>query len=162
MAKCYRIYMDLCCLNCPLDDSLQDRIRLETEAILSIYRKCRIGEWQLVSSEVIDLEIAQTKNVQRLEQLRLAISIAQEKCLLKNETKARVIELTQIGFKPFDAAHIASAEDSRVDAFLTTDDRLLKRANRYNAQLTIKVYNPANWFISVNQPEGDENNDDTP
>jgi predicted nucleic acid-binding protein len=154
--------MDLCCLNRPLDDSLQDRVRLETEAILSIYRKCRIGEWQLIGSEVIDLEIAQTKNIKRLEQLRLAISIAQEKCLLKNEIRYRVIELTQLGFKPFDAAHIASAEDIRVDVFLTTDDRLLKRANRYSDQLNVKVYNPVNWFISINQPEGDENNDDTP
>jgi predicted nucleic acid-binding protein len=162
MTKLYRIYMDVCCLNRPLDDSLQDRIRLETEAILSIYRKCRVGEWQLISSEVIDLEIAQTKNIKRLEQLRLAISIAQEKCLLTDEIRHRVIELTQLGFKPFDAAHIASAEDGGADAFLTTDDRLFKRANRCSNQLSVKVYNPVNWFISIDQPQGDENNDDTP
>lgn len=57
MARPYRIYMDVCCLNRPFDDSSQDRIRLETEAVLSIYRKYRMGEWQLMSREVIDLEI---------------------------------------------------------------------------------------------------------
>lgn len=162
MAKSYRIYMDVCCLNRPFDDSLQDRIRLETEAILSIYRKCRIGEWQLISSEVIDLEISQIKSIQRLEQLRSAIAIAQEKCLLTDEVKRRVVELTQLGFKPFDAAHIASAEAGQVDTFLTTDDRLLKRAERYGAQLTVQVDNPVNWLIRINQSEGDKSNDDTP
>lgn len=162
MAKPYRIYMDVCCLNRPFDNFLQDRIRLEAEAILSIYRKCRIGEWQLISSEVIDLEIAQTKNIQRLEQLRSAIAIAQEKCLLTDEVKYRVIELTQLGFKPFDAAHIASAEDVKVDVFLTTDDRLLKRAERYRTQLVVQVDNPVNWLLYINQSEGDKTNDDTP
>lgn len=162
MAKQYRIYMDVCCLNRPFDNSLQDRIRLETEAILSIYRKCRIGEWQLISSEVIDLEIAQTKNIQRLEQLRSAMAIAQEKCLLTDAVKHRVVELTRFGFKPFDAAHIASAEDCRVDAFLTTDDRLLKRAEIHGTQLTVQVDNPVKWLLRVNPYEGDKSNDDTP
>jgi predicted nucleic acid-binding protein len=158
----YKIYMDVCCLNRPLDDSLQDRIRLEAEAILLIYRKCRIGEWQLVNSEIIELEIAQTKDIQRRSQLQLAIEIAQEKLLLNDMVKQRVIELTQIGFKSFDAAHIASAEDGSIDVFLTTDDRLLKRANRCSDQLKVKVSNPVTWFISINQLVGDENNDDTP
>lgn len=161
MANC-KIYMDVCCLNRPLDDSLQDRIRLEAESVLLIYRKCRIGEWQLINSEIIELEIAQTKDIQRRSQLQLAISIAQEKLLLKDSVKQRVIELTQIGFKSFDAAHIASAEDGSVDVFLTTDDRLLKRANRYSDQLKVKVSNPVTWFIHISQLEGDKNNDDTP
>ncbi|TYQ23504.1 type II toxin-antitoxin system VapC family toxin [Pseudanabaena sp. UWO311] len=151
----YRIYMDVCCLNRPLDDSQQDRIRLETEAILSIYRKCRVGEWLLISSEVIDLEIAKTPNIKRLEQLKLAISIAKEKIILANEIKQRVIELTEIGFKSFDAAHVASAEFGGVDVFLTTDDRLLKRSIKYSDQLRVKVSNPVQWFIDVSKTQGD-------
>jgi predicted nucleic acid-binding protein len=153
--------MDMCCLNRPLDDSLQERIRLEAEAVLLIYRKCRIGEWQLISSEVIELEIAQTKDIQRLEQLRSAISIALDKCMLTDAIEQRTIELTQLGFKSFDAAHLASTEHSNVDIFLTTDDRLLKRATRYRDLIKVKVKNPVNWFIEVSQPQGDENNDDT-
>lgn len=147
--------MDVCCLNRPLDDSQQDRIRLEAEAILSIYRKCRVGEWLLISSEVIDLEIAKTPNMKRLEQLKLAISIAKEKIILVNEIKQRVIELTGIGFKSFDAAHVASAEFSGVDVFLTTDDRLLKRAISYSNQLRVRVSNPVQWFIDISEPQGD-------
>jgi len=147
----YRIYMDVCCLNRPLDDSQQDRIRLEAEAILSIYRRCRLEEWVLIGSEVIDLEIAQTKNAQKLEELKLAISIVKEKCMLTNEIKQRVIELTEIGFKSFDAAHIASAEYGGVDIFLTTDDRLLRRAISYSNQLKVRVSNPVQWFIDISE-----------
>lgn len=143
--------MDVCCLNRPLDDSQQDRIRLEAEAVLSIYRKCRVGEWSLIGSEVIDLEISKTKNIKSLEQLKLAVSIAKEKIILVNEIKQRVIALTELGFKSFDAAHIASAEFSNVDIFLTTDDRLLKRAVSYSNQLRVRVSNPVQWFIDISE-----------
>ena len=33
-----RIYIDTCCLNRPFDDQTQDRIHLETEAILIILK----------------------------------------------------------------------------------------------------------------------------
>jgi hypothetical protein len=151
----YRIYMDVCCLNRPLDNSQQDRIRLETEAILSIYQKCRLGEWVLIGSEAIDLEISQNKDIKKLEQLKLAISIAKEKCMLSNEIKQRIIKLTEIGLKSFDAAHVASAEFSGADVFLTTDDRLLKRATSYSGQLGVRVSNPVQWFIDISQSQGD-------
>jgi len=151
----YRVYMDVCCLNRPLDNSQQDRIRLETEAILSIYQKCRLGEWVLIGSEAIDLEISQNKDIKRLEQLKLAISIAKEKCILSNEIKQRMIELTEIGLKSFDAAHVASAEFGSADVFLTTDDRLLKRAISYSDRLRVRVSNPVQWFFDISQSQGD-------
>ncbi len=147
--------MDVCCLNRPLDDSQQDRIRLESEAILSIYRKCRAGEWLLIGSEVIDLEIAKTPNIKRLEQLKLAISIAKEKIILVDEIKQRAIELTEIGLKSFDAAHVASAEFGAVDVFLTTDDRLLKRVISYSDPLRVRISNPVQWFIDISETQGD-------
>lgn len=157
MPKIYKIYLDVCCLNCPLDDALQERIRLEAEAVLLIYRKCRIEEWQLISSEVIDLEIAQTQDPQRLKQLQIATAIAHTQVLLNGTIKQRTNQLTQLGFKPFDAAHLASAEAGKADVFLTTDDRLLRRATRYADQLNITVKNPANWFIEINQLPGESN-----
>ncbi|GAB1538778.1 hypothetical protein NUACC21_14420 [Scytonema sp. NUACC21] len=51
------IYLDVCCLNRPFDDLTQTRICLEAEAILSILQHCERGEWQLVGSEVIDLDV---------------------------------------------------------------------------------------------------------
>ena len=55
-------------------------------------------------------------------------------------------ELETLGFKWFDALHLACAESGKADVFLTTDDRLLRRANRVNAQLQVRVENPYIWL----------------
>jgi len=49
-----KIYLDVCCLNRPFDDSTQDRIRLESEAILTILERCLQGNWSLVISEITE------------------------------------------------------------------------------------------------------------
>jgi predicted nucleic acid-binding protein len=58
---------------------------------------------------------------------------------------ARGEVLEQAGFADFDALHLACAERAEVDVFLTTDDRLLRRAKRLAAQLRVRVENPATW-----------------
>jgi predicted nucleic acid-binding protein len=53
--------------------------------------------------------------------------------------RAKILE--ERGFKAFDALHIACAESSGVDYFVTCDDRLLKKARR-QTDLTLKVVSP--------------------
>jgi len=48
----------------------------ETEAVLLIYSKCRTEESTLISSEVIEAEVAQTPNKAKVEQIMLALAIA--------------------------------------------------------------------------------------
>ena len=55
-------------------------------------------------------------------------------------------ELEVFGFKWFDALHLACAESSKVDIFLTTDDRLIRRANRIRTLLQVRVENPYIWL----------------
>lgn len=161
MTQKYRIYLDVCCLNRPLDDLSQDRIRLEAEAVLLIYRKCRIGEWALISSTALQAEILKTPNVQRREQVILALSIAQIQVTLDNTIKRRATDLVSFGFKSFDAVHIASAEMGQADVMLTTDDRLLRRATRYQDRLNIAIENPAIWLLTINQVVGETDDDDS-
>ena len=40
------IYMDCCCLNRPSDDQTQDKIRIESDAIIAILFKCYYGSWR--------------------------------------------------------------------------------------------------------------------
>lgn len=162
MSNPYRIYFDVCCLNRPFDDSSQDRIRLEAEAVLSIYRKCRLGEWTLLTSEVIESELRQTPDTQRVELIMAALAIAAEKAPLDGALKQRAGELVKLGLKPFDAAHIASAEAIAADVFLTTDDRLIRKAIRYQTSLNVLVSNPVTWLLNLTPYEGDNTNDDTP
>ena len=45
------IYMDVCCLNRPFDDQTQDRIYIESEAVLKILFNCQNGIWHLIGSD---------------------------------------------------------------------------------------------------------------
>ena len=64
-------------------------------------------------------------------------------------------QLEEVGFKSFDAMHIACAESEKADVFLTTDDKLLKLAKRNKKKLNIDIANPVLWltkrlFVAVN------------
>lgn len=155
MSKQYSIYLDVCCLNRPFDDSSQDRIRLEAEAVLTIYRKCRLGEWELTTSEMIEAELRQTPDHKKTELIMAALTIAKRKVVIDSELKQRASELVQLGIKPIDAIHVASAEAAEVEVFLTTDDRLVRTAVRNQAKLKVLVSNPVTWLMSLNAQEGD-------
>ncbi len=90
--KIYKIYLDVCCLNRPFDDQTQPRIRLESEAILDIIKRCKSGEWELISSTALETEIARTPDLTRREQVQEALKIAQYKILINEEISKRAIE----------------------------------------------------------------------
>jgi predicted nucleic acid-binding protein len=156
MSKQYSIYLDVCCLNRPFDDSSQDRIRLEAEAVLTIYRKCRLGEWELTTSEMIEAELRQTPDPKKAESIMAALTIAKHKVVIDSGLKQRASELVQFGIKSIDAVHVASAEAAEVDVFLSTDDRLVRTAARHQAKLKVLVSNPVSWLMSLNSHEGDD------
>ena len=142
-----RVYLDACSYNRPFDDLLQDRVRLESEAVLAILRLCRMGDWVLVGSDVVDLEISKTRNPKRREKVAEYCEIAEEYFTTTNEVVQRAIELQSYGFKLFDSLHIALAEEAQVDVLISTDDKMIKLANRHD--LRVLVVNPLNWFSEV-------------
>jgi len=52
------VYLDVCCLNRPFDDYSQERIRLESEAVLLILERCQGEVWQLLGSDAVDYEVS--------------------------------------------------------------------------------------------------------
>jgi len=50
------VYLDICCFNRPFDDQSQLRVRLESEAKLSIQEQIRAGAIELAWSYMIDFE----------------------------------------------------------------------------------------------------------
>ena len=141
--------MDVCCLNRPFDQQSQQRIRLETEAILEILQQCQSGQYRLLSSTVLESEIAQNPNPNKAEQVQQTLSIAQEKILVSETIIQRGKELVALGFKNYDALHLACAEWAKADVFLTTDDRLLKKALTCQNILQITAFNPVVWLMSL-------------
>jgi len=57
----------------------------------------------------------------------------------------RAEELEKSGFDTYDAIHLASAEQAGVDVFLTTDEQIMKVANRNKKLLPFLVENPVKW-----------------
>jgi predicted nucleic acid-binding protein len=144
--------MDVCCLNRPFDDQTQDKIRIESDAILAILSKCIAGEWQLLSSEVIDIEIENTQDKWKKSKVYDLYKLAAEKIMLNDKIVNRAFEIQNSGVKPFDSLHIASAEYSKADIFLTTDKKLLHVTERL--KLDIITANPIKWFM-----EGEDENE---
>lgn len=143
------VYLDVCCFNRPFDDQTQDRIRLESEAVITVLSFCESGNWQLVLSDVINYEISRIPDPERKERI-IAYTGLGHNCIEVNDNiKRRAFKLTQIGFKPYDALHIACAESVNVDAFLTTDDKLLSLARRSEKEITTHVKNPLVWLMEV-------------
>jgi len=158
MSQNYKLYLDVCCLNRPFDDWSQERVRLEGEVILSILNRIKTQQWQLISSEVIEVELLKMKNVDKLKKVQQLLSFATTSIVLDDNIDQRSQEIEKLGFGLYDSFHIASAEVGKVDILLTTDDdRLLKLATRYINYLNVVILNPIIWLMSVFQLEGESN-----
>jgi predicted nucleic acid-binding protein len=121
-----------------------------------ILERCQSGAGELIGSEAIDLEIAQIPEPERLQKVRHALSVAKTKVPASDTIKQRARQIAELGFKSYDALHLASAEAAQAEIFLTTDDRLLKKATREAERLQVESANPVFWLMAVNEREGGE------
>lgn len=142
-----RIYLDVCCLSRPFDDPAQDRVRLESEAVLSILSRCQAENWILLSSEVVDIEISKIPDDDRRQKVSFLPSIAQSYIIVDEDAEKRAMGLKKLGFKSFDAFHIACAEKGGADILLTTDDNLLRKASQNKGVLKVRLENPVRWLM---------------
>jgi predicted nucleic acid-binding protein len=100
-----------------------------------------------VSSSALSLEISRNPDPERRRDAQAILTFASEVYGPNSATAelARRIE-EELGISPFDALHLATADQNGVDVFLTTDDDLLRRARRDRGLLHIRVENPVSWF----------------
>lgn len=158
MSRKYKIYLDACCLNRPFDDQTQPRIYLEAQAVMTILSQCQSKTWKLINSSALIAELNQTPDLERLEHVKKLLSIAKIKVISSTFIENRAAQLQKLGFSSYDATHIASAERSHADVFLTTDDRLFKKAQTNSQLINVKINNPVQWLAEVIQAE--ESNDE--
>lgn len=142
----FTVYLDVCCLNRPFDDQTQDRIRLESEAVVLILQHILHDDWRWLSSEVINYEIGQMPDKVRELRINELLQSATDWVKLSDLDLARGQALELLGFSAYDALHLACAERGQADVFLTTDDRLMHLAKRNPDSLAIKVANPLAWL----------------
>ncbi len=160
MSKIYKIYLDVCCLNRTLDDLEQSRIRLEAEAVTEIIQNCEDGKWILMNSDVIEFEVSQHPDSSKQEQVNSILSVASIYIRSSEDIELRAEELMKLNFKFQDALHLAFAEAGDADIFLTTDERLLRKAKQYKNTLRIEIENPTIWLMNILQTEEENNETD--
>ena len=140
-----KIYLDVCCLNRPFDDQSQERIRLESEAVITILGRSKT--LTILTSETVDLEISKIPDEDRKQKVTLLYSISKVNIVIDDEIISRAKELNKKGFKSFDAFHIACAEKGQAEVLLTTDDQLLKKGTFHGQFIKVRIENPLRWLM---------------
>lgn len=143
------LYLDACCLNRPFDDQTQVRIRLEAEAILLILFQIYSYGWEWIGSEVLSYEIDQTPDQNRRLRVKSLMTNITRRVPLEPTTVTRAEEVQQLGFRTYDALHVASAERGGADVLMTTDDRFVRSASRNAGRLDVRVSNPLTWIAET-------------
>ncbi len=143
------IYLDVCCLNRPFDDLTQERIRLESEAVLLILERCQSGSLNLLGSEAIDFELSRLVDVDKRQKVLSLASLATSKIVISEAIEIRARQLQSSGFQPLDSLHLACAEAGNADIFLTTDDRLLRGVLRNSNIVQVASANPVLWLMET-------------
>ena len=123
-----RIYLDNCCLQRPLDDQTQPRIRVETEAVFSVLAAVQAGELTLLDSEALEYEVSCIPDEGRKNEVRAVLTLATERLAVTDAVEGLALELEQHGVGAMDAVHLALASIAKADFFCTCDDRLLRKA----------------------------------
>lgn len=95
----------------------------------------------------MDLEISKIPDEDRKQKVMLLSSISKMNIVIDDEIISRAKDLTKMGFKSFDALHIACAEKGQADALLTTDDHLLKKAISHREFIRVRLENPLRWLM---------------
>jgi predicted nucleic acid-binding protein len=137
------VYLDLCALKRPFDDARSERIRREAEAVARIFEEAENGRIQLVVSPAHRFENDRNPREDR----RLATALWLQKTgrsveLSPPAVDERARSLTGLGFGPLDALHLAFAEHAQARWFVTTDDRLLRKALEHRGQMRVEVVRP--------------------
>ncbi|MHC5824018.1 MAG: PIN domain-containing protein [Nostoc sp.] len=140
-----RVYLDTSIYNRPFDDQTQPKIFLETQAIILILQMVEARLIELVSSSVLEYENSRNPFVVNQQSMERYLQIATLRVLVNENIRNRAEQLEQLGIKSIDALHVACAEASQSDYFITCDRRLINRSQN----LSLIVINPNNFIFEV-------------
>jgi predicted nucleic acid-binding protein len=127
-----KLYLDLCVYNRPFDFQGYDRIALESNAFIYLLEKIENENYSLVVSDALFYENNKNPNDQKKKQIFSYFKLAKENIKIDNFDIKRAKELIKIGFNEMDALHIAVAEKSKTDYFITCDDKIVKLYRKHN------------------------------
>lgn len=146
------VYLDVCALKRPFDDSSSPRIRREAEAVARIFEKVENGSIELVASPAHRFENDRNPREDRRLATALWLQKAGRSVEASPDIEERARLLAGFGFGPLDALHLALAEKAEARWFVTTDDRLLGTALRQRDQMRVAVVKPDQLALDEETP----------
>jgi predicted nucleic acid-binding protein len=120
-----KVYLDVCCLCRPFDESQDNRITLKADAVLAILDKCK-ERWVLVTIEVISHELNAITSFDKREKAFSFLSIPHEHVTLTQDIIRTAELFWQNVIDTYDALHYACALSAGAP-FITVDDLLIKK-----------------------------------
>lgn len=84
-----KIYLDNCCYNRPFDDQTQERIHLESEAILTVLQRGQAGTYKIFGSNVLELEMERMQDTEKKQRVKDLYKVSDVKILYTEEIKQR-------------------------------------------------------------------------
>lgn len=141
------VYLDICALKRPFDDARSERIRREAEAVARIFEEAESGKIQLVVSPAHHFENDRNPREDRRLATDLWLQKAGRSVDVAPAIDERARSLSTLGFGPLDALHLAFAEHARARWFVTTDDRLIRKAVEQRGEMQIQVVRPDQLLV---------------
>jgi len=134
-----RIYLDLCVYNRPFDDQSQPRIFIEATEFLLILSEVVGREITLISSFVLEYENFRSPFIMRRDKISDILKVASEYVSYSEKLKNRAKEIEKTGIMSIDALHIACAEITKADFFVTCDDVLVRKGITNKENFKVKI-----------------------
>lgn len=149
-----RIYLDNCCYNRLFDDRSNIKNYLEREAVLIIMQKAFDGEFELVGSDILKIEIGKISNTEKRKNVEgVYNALVVDNIEIEDSIEKRAVEIRELSnIRAFDSLHLASAEEG-ADVLITTDIKFLRNSQRLQPKIEVK--NPIVFVTEVYDYDAD-------
>jgi predicted nucleic acid-binding protein len=123
-----KLYLDNSFLNRPFDDPLAGMNSKEGAVLYDIIRLTKEGKVQLVNSTIVEVENAANEIAARKAFVASVMHLSASYQNLNDSIVDRAEKIVrEYQLQPLDAVHLASAEATQVDFFITCDYTVSKR-----------------------------------
>jgi len=144
-----KVYLDTSALNRIFDDQSQPKIYLEATSMLLLFMLIDCQNVEIVSSDALLFENDNNPYEERSTFVSLVLQKASCTQSVDADILSRSQEIEKCNIKGLDAVHIACAEKSKADFFITCDDKIIKRYKGL-----VNVQNPIDFVINILRNEG--------
>ncbi|MBT9166270.1 MAG: hypothetical protein DDT25_00953 [Chloroflexi bacterium] len=142
-----KFYLDTCVWCRPFDRPANERIILESAAVKGVINRVDSGEVVILASSILFLEASLISQGYKRDAVRefISRSIAEIAPVTERSEELANEIMEDYNISAMDAMHLAIAIDNEVEVFLTTDDKILKKADQIS-KYGIEVKNPGEVF----------------